>query len=74
MVTQPQIKIMPVGIFMFHRYKYYPVLTFSLVSRHSMWHAGRATWTLWSVYSEQMQTSIFAERWDKVIFHTSGGF
>jgi len=34
---------------------YYPVLIFSLASRHSMWRAGRATRTLWNVYSEQMQ-------------------
>ena len=34
---------------------------FRLTSRHSMWRAGRATWTLWSVCSEQMQMSIFRE-------------
>jgi len=36
-----------------------------------MWHPGRATWTLWSVYSEQMQMSIFREMWGKLICHTS---
>ena len=38
------------------------VLIFRLASRHSMWRAGRATRTLWSVYSEQMQMSIFREK------------
>jgi len=47
---------------------------FRLVSCHSMWHAGRAIQTSWSVYSEQMQMSIFRQTWGKVICHTSESF
>ena len=32
-----------------------------------MWHAGRATRTFWSVYSEQMQMSTFSQMWGKLI-------
>jgi len=44
------------------------------VSHHSLWRAGRATRTLWSVYSEQTRMPIFRKMWEKVVAILLGAF